>query len=45
MAKQYMALSLNKKVNVIAAKEKDKFSVWEIMMQFKCGKAQVIQHT
>jgi hypothetical protein len=34
-------LSLNKKVKVIEAKEKDKLSVWEIMMRFKCDKTQV----
>jgi hypothetical protein len=30
MAKSYVALSLNRKVKVIAAKEKDKLSVQEI---------------
>jgi hypothetical protein len=34
-----VALSLNEKV--IEAKEKDKLSVWEVMMWFKCGKTQV----
>ena len=41
MAKSYVALSLNEKVKVIEAKEKDKLSVREIMMQFKCGKTQI----
>jgi predicted DNA-binding protein YlxM (UPF0122 family) len=41
MAKSYVALSLNEKVKVIEAKEKDKLSVREIMMRFKCGKTQV----
>jgi hypothetical protein len=40
MAKTYVT-SLNKKVKIIEAKEKDKLSVWEIMMWFKCGKTQV----
>jgi hypothetical protein len=40
MAKSYVALLLNKKVKVIEAKEKDKLSVREIIMQFKCGKMQ-----
>jgi hypothetical protein len=35
-----VALSLNEKVKVIEAKEKDKLSVWEILMRFKCGKTQ-----
>jgi hypothetical protein len=39
-----MALSLNEKVKVIEAKEKDKHSVREIMMRFKCGKTQVSTH-
>jgi hypothetical protein len=33
--------SLNKKVKAIEAKENDKISVWEIMMQIKCDKTQV----
>jgi predicted DNA-binding protein YlxM (UPF0122 family) len=41
MAKSYVALSLNEKVKVIEAKEKDKLSVREIMKRFKCGKTQV----
>jgi predicted DNA-binding protein YlxM (UPF0122 family) len=41
MVKSYMAVSLNEKVKVIEAKEKDKLSVREIMMQFKCGKRQI----
>jgi hypothetical protein len=41
MAKSYVALSINEKVKVIEAKEKDKLSVRETMMQFKCGKMQV----
>jgi hypothetical protein len=41
MAKSYVALSINEKVKVIEAKEKDKLSVREIMMRFKCGKTQV----
>jgi hypothetical protein len=40
MAKSYMT-SLNEKVKVIEAKEKEKLSAQEIMMQFKCGKMQV----
>jgi hypothetical protein len=36
-----VVLSLNKKVKVIQAKEKDKLSVQEIIMQFNCGKTQV----
>jgi hypothetical protein len=40
MAKSYVA-PLNKKVKVTEAKEKDKLSVQEIMMWFKCGKMQV----
>jgi hypothetical protein len=35
-----MALSINEKVKVNNTKEKDKLSVQEIMMQFKCGKMQ-----
>jgi hypothetical protein len=38
MAKLYVALSINEKVKVIETKEKDKLSVREIMMWFKCGK-------
>jgi hypothetical protein len=38
MAKSYVALSLDEKVKVFEAKEKDKLSVWEIMTKFKCGK-------
>jgi hypothetical protein len=41
MSKPYVALSLNKKVKVNEAKEKDKLSVQEIMMRLKCGKTQV----
>jgi predicted DNA-binding protein YlxM (UPF0122 family) len=41
MVKSYRALSLNEKVKAIEAKEKDKLSVREIMMRFKCGKMQV----
>jgi hypothetical protein len=41
MAKSYVALLRNEKIKVIEAKEKDKLSVWEIMMRFKCGKTQV----
>jgi hypothetical protein len=41
MAKSYVVLSLNEKVKVIEAKEKDKLSVREIKMLFKCGKTQV----
>jgi hypothetical protein len=40
MAKLYVA-SLNEKVKVIETKDKDKLSVREIMMWFKCGKTQV----
>jgi hypothetical protein len=40
MAKLYVP-SLNEKVKAIEAKEKDKLSVREIMMRFKCGKTQV----
>jgi predicted DNA-binding protein YlxM (UPF0122 family) len=40
MAKKYVTL-LNEKAKVIEAKEKDKLSVWEIMMRFKCGKTQI----
>jgi hypothetical protein len=36
-----VALSLNKKVKVLEAKEKDKLSALEIMMRFKCRKTQV----
>jgi hypothetical protein len=36
-----VALLLNEKVKVTEAKEKDKLSEWEIMMQFKRGKTQV----
>jgi hypothetical protein len=36
-----VALSLNKKVKVIEAKEKDKLLVREIIMRFKCGKTQL----
>jgi hypothetical protein len=36
-----MALLLNEKVKVTEAKEKDKLSVWEIMMWIKCGKMHV----
>jgi hypothetical protein len=41
MAKSYVALSLNEKVKVLEAKERDKLSVWEIKMLFKYGKTQV----
>jgi hypothetical protein len=41
MAKLCVVLSQNEKVKVIEAKEKDKLSVREIMMWFKCGKTQV----
>jgi hypothetical protein len=41
VAISYVALSLNEKVKVTEAKEKDKLSVREIMMRFKCGKTQV----
>jgi hypothetical protein len=40
MAKSYVALALNEKVKVIEPKGKDKLSVWEIMMWFKCVKMQ-----
>jgi hypothetical protein len=40
MAKSYVA-SLNEKVKVVEAKEKDKLSVWEMLMRFKCDKTQV----
>jgi hypothetical protein len=36
-----MALSINEKVKVIEAKEKDKLSIREIIMRFKCGRTQV----
>jgi hypothetical protein len=41
MAKSYMTFSLNKKVEVTEAKEKDKLLVCELIMWFKCGKTQV----
>jgi transposase len=41
MAKSCVALSLNEKVRVIEAKDKDKLSVREIMKRFKCGRTQV----
>jgi hypothetical protein len=41
MAKQYAVLSLHEKVKVIEVKEKDKLSVREIMMRFKCDKTQI----
>jgi hypothetical protein len=41
MPKSYVALSLNEKVKVIEVKEKNKLSVWELMMRFKCGKTQL----
>jgi hypothetical protein len=41
MAKSYVALSLNEKVKVIEAEEKNKLSLREVMMQFKCGKTQM----
>jgi hypothetical protein len=41
VAKLYVASSPNETVKVNEAKEKDKLSVQEIMMQFKCGKTQV----
>jgi hypothetical protein len=40
MSKSYVT-SLNEKVKVIVAKGKDKFSVWEIIMHYKCVKTQV----
>jgi hypothetical protein len=36
-----VGLSLNEKVKVTGAAEKDKLSVREIVMSFKCGKTQV----
>jgi hypothetical protein len=36
-----VVLLLTEKVKVIEAKEKDKLSVWEIMMRFKYCKMQV----
>jgi predicted DNA-binding protein YlxM (UPF0122 family) len=41
MATSYVMLPLNEKCKVIEAKEKDKLSVREIMMWFKCSKMQV----
>jgi hypothetical protein len=41
MAKSYIVLLLNEKVKIIEAKEREKLSVGEIMMQFKWGKLQV----
>jgi hypothetical protein len=41
MAKLYVALSLNEEVKVNEANEKDKFSVQEIMIWFKCDRTQV----
>jgi hypothetical protein len=40
MAESYVE-SPNGKVKAIEATEKDKLSVWEIMIRFKCGKMQV----
>jgi hypothetical protein len=37
----YVALSLNEKVKVGEAKGKDKLTIRDIMMRFKCGKMQV----
>jgi hypothetical protein len=36
-----VVLSLNDKVKVIEAKEKDKLSVWKMMKLFRCGETQV----
>lgn len=39
--KKYVSLTLNEKMKVIEASEKDKLTVREIMLRFKCGKTQI----